>query len=50
VIDIFTGSTLRMCDRMPRREFLRIGGLGLAGLTLADMLAASARAGGKAGT
>src|SRR5437016_14455943 len=26
------------CDRSSRRNFLRVGGLGLAGLTLADVL------------
>lgn len=35
------------CDGLNRREFLKIGGLGLGGLTLTDMLAAEARAGVK---
>jgi hypothetical protein len=29
---------LRFCDGLSRRSFLRVGGLGLAGLTLADVL------------
>jgi uncharacterized protein (DUF1501 family) len=33
-----------MCDRIDRRDFLRVGTLGLAGLTLADLLRSSARA------
>jgi len=37
------GST-RDCDGVSRREFLRVGGLGLAGLTLADSLRLEARA------
>ena len=28
----------RMCDGLSRREFLRVGALGLGGLTLADLL------------
>src|SRR5688572_23683444 len=28
----------RLCDGVSRREFLRVGGLGLAGLTMADLL------------
>src|ERR1043166_1904686 len=34
--------------RIHRRDFLRVGGLGLAGLTLADLLRQEARAGGAA--
>ena len=30
------------CDGIPRREFLRLGALGLGGLTLADLLAQEA--------
>ena len=36
-----SGST---CDGFSRREFLRIGGLGMAGISLADILALQARA------
>ncbi|MEX2120495.1 MAG: DUF1501 domain-containing protein [Pirellulales bacterium] len=42
------GSTRKLCGGMNRRDWLRVGGLGLAGLTLADMVQwqeASARAG-----
>ena len=31
------------CDGMSRRSFLRVGGLGMAGLTLADLLRLKAR-------
>jgi hypothetical protein len=34
-----------LCHGMARREFLRVGGLGIAGLTLADLLRAEATAG-----
>lgn len=33
-------SRYRLCDRLSRRSFLQIGGLGLCGLTLRDVLAA----------
>ncbi len=36
------GSQQRYCDGVGRREFLRVGGLGLAGLGLADVLKADA--------
>src|SRR5687767_6130440 len=32
------GRQHRLCDGINRREFLRVGGLGLAGLTMADVL------------
>src|SRR5262245_18309435 len=32
------GNSRRFCDRLDRRAFLRLGGLGIAGLTLADVL------------
>src|SRR5262245_14884474 len=32
------GSAKRLCNGMTRREMLRVGGLGLAGLTLPDVL------------
>jgi uncharacterized protein (DUF1501 family) len=34
-----------MCDGIGRRDFLRVGGLGLAGLTMADLLRAKAAQG-----
>jgi hypothetical protein len=37
-------STVRTCQGWTRREMLRVGGLGVAGLTLADWLAQSGRA------
>jgi hypothetical protein len=39
------GGANRFCDGITRREFLKIGGLALGGLTLTDILAAEARAG-----
>ena len=41
----FTGRNHRYCQGLNRREFLRIGGLGAFGLTLADLLRQDARAG-----
>jgi len=38
------GEKQRFCDGVSRREFLRIGGMALGGLTLVDFLAAEARA------
>jgi hypothetical protein len=35
----------QFCDRVTRRQFLKIGGLALGGLSLTDLLAAEARAG-----
>jgi hypothetical protein len=40
----FLGRGLRCCDGVSRREFLRVGGLGLAGLTLPDLSRARAAA------
>jgi hypothetical protein len=37
------GPANRSCDGLSRRNFLRVGGLGLAGLTLADLLRAESR-------
>jgi hypothetical protein len=39
----FWGRKQRFCDAMHRREFLRLGALGLGGLTLADLLRLEAR-------
>ena len=35
----------RNCQGLARRDFLRVGALGLGGLTLADLLRAKARRG-----
>ncbi|MCE9526971.1 MAG: DUF1501 domain-containing protein [Planctomycetales bacterium] len=40
-----TGRRHSLCHGMARREFLRVGGLGIAGLSLADLLRAEATAG-----
>lgn len=42
---IETARSNRCCDGLTRRSFLRVGSLGLAGLSLADLLAGSAHAG-----
>ena len=39
------GRGKKLCDGITRREVLRIGGLALGGLTLADLLQARAGAG-----
>jgi len=40
----FQGPSHRHCDGVSRRQFIRVGGLGVAGLTLADLLRSEARA------
>jgi hypothetical protein len=42
----FTGARHRLCDGISRRDFFKVGALGLGGLTLADLL--KLRASGKA--
>jgi hypothetical protein len=39
------GQRRQFCDRLPRRDFLRLGALSLGGLSLPQLLAADARAG-----
>jgi hypothetical protein len=39
------GQSQRLCDRVPRREFLKVGALAAGGLSLPQLLAAEARAG-----
>lgn len=39
------GTAIRLCDRLPRRDFLTIGSLACGGLTLPRLLRAEARAG-----
>src|SRR4249920_2200848 len=41
MLDLF-GPAHRTCDGVSRRDFLRVGSLGLAGLTLPDLLKARA--------
>ena len=41
----FSGGRIRLCDRRPRRSFLSIGSLAVAGLTLPQLLRAEDRAG-----
>ena len=44
------GSTVRTCDGVSRRDFLRVGSLAVGGLTLADVLRARATAAESGGT
>ncbi len=44
MLNWFGRSSVRDCSGYSRRDFLRIGGLGVAGLTLADLLAVRASA------
>lgn len=46
MLRILTNSSAPLCDRLPRRDFLRVGALGLGGLTLADLLCSKAAADG----
>src|SRR5262245_19880237 len=43
-----TGQGTTLCDGITRRELLRVGGLAVGGLTLADLLRARASAAGAA--
>lgn len=45
MLTIQSGSGEQFCDRMTRRQFLKIGGLALGGLALPDILAAEEKAG-----
>jgi hypothetical protein len=47
VLTIFDTPDERFCDGVSRRRFLRIGGLGLGGLSLAQLLRAEAAQGGR---
>lgn len=49
MLTIFDRGYARTCRGHTRREFLRVGGLALGGLTLADLLAARAAAGDSTG-
>lgn len=44
MLTIFTDRTARTCNGLTRRDFLRVGGLGLGSLTLAQLLALRATA------
>ncbi len=44
MFDIHLGKSQRRCDGVSRRDFLRVGTLGVAGLTLGDVLQAEATA------
>ena len=43
-----SGNAIRLCDRLPRRDFLTIGSLAVGGLTLPRLLRAEAQAGVRA--
>src|SRR4051812_6890237 len=45
MLTIAGGAGGKLCDGITRRDFLKIGGLALGGLTLTDLLAAEAQAG-----
>jgi len=45
MLTIFDRGFSRNCEGRSRCEFLRVGGLGLSGLSLSDLLAAKAHAG-----
>ena len=45
MLTLFTGGKTRDCEGRCRREFLRVGALGVGGLTLPTMLAARSQAG-----
>lgn len=49
MLRLFTGDSSMMCDHLHRRDFLRVGALGLGGLALADRLHAAAATSDKAG-
>ena len=40
-----SGRPYRLCDRLSRRSFLRVGGLALGGLSLPQLLRAEAESG-----
>ena len=45
MLDLPVQRSFRLCDGLSRRDFLRIGALGVGGLTLADLLRLRAQAG-----
>ena len=46
MLSIYGNSSGRFCDGVSRRNFLKIGGLGMGGLALPELLRASASSGG----
>ena len=46
MLSIYGNSSGRFCDGVSRRNFLKIGGLGMGGLALPQLLRASAASGG----
>ena len=46
MLSIYGNSSGRFCDGLSRRNFLKIGGLGMGGLALPELLKASANSGG----
>ena len=46
MLSIYGNSSGRFCDGVSRRNFLKIGGLGMGGLALPDILRASGSSGG----
>jgi uncharacterized protein (DUF1501 family) len=49
VLSFFGPGTGQFCDGLSRRSFLKVGALGVGGLTLADLLRVRAQGAGKAG-
>ena len=47
MLSIYGDETTRTCKGLNRREFLRVGGLGLGGLALTDLLSMKAQASGR---
>ena len=45
MLNLSTRNSYRLCDGLTRRDVLRVGALGFAGLSLPQLLAAEARAG-----
>ena len=45
MLTIRANSSARFCDGVSRRDFLRVGGLGLGGLALPQLFEAEAQAG-----
>jgi hypothetical protein len=45
MLTIFTDQRIRNCDGLSRRDFLRVGGLSLGSLSLAQLLSLQAAGG-----